>query len=314
MHELYSTRANPLIDPSLHVWGWEIAVYLFLGGLVAGIMIIGGYFMYRGRHTESICVCEQLPMLGLVLLSAGMIALFLDLEDKWHVWRFYLTFQIASPMSWGSWILLLVYPVLVLTLAIRPPRYLTQRFTALDRARNFLRGRSGLVRRIGMASMVLGAGLGIYTGILLSALGARPLWNSPLLGFIFLLSGLSSAAALVHLISRDPGESRMLARADNMFLTAESALILLFLIGLITTSRVHEEAAVLLLTGAFAPVFWVFVIALGIIIPLIIQSLAVAGKIRHVPASPVLVMAGGLALRFVIVAAGQASHWASTIH
>ena len=33
MLEIVSTRHNPLIDPSLHVWGWEIPVYLFLGGL-----------------------------------------------------------------------------------------------------------------------------------------------------------------------------------------------------------------------------------------------------------------------------------------
>ena len=33
MIELTTTRHNPLIDPSLHVWGWEIPVYLFLGGL-----------------------------------------------------------------------------------------------------------------------------------------------------------------------------------------------------------------------------------------------------------------------------------------
>ena len=38
--ETVTTRANAQIDPSLHVWGWEITVYLFLGGIVAGILVL----------------------------------------------------------------------------------------------------------------------------------------------------------------------------------------------------------------------------------------------------------------------------------
>ena len=38
--ELFVTaRSNALIDPSLHIWTWEVAMYLFLGGLTAGIMV-----------------------------------------------------------------------------------------------------------------------------------------------------------------------------------------------------------------------------------------------------------------------------------
>jgi hypothetical protein len=48
---------------------------------------------------------------------------------------------------------------------------------------------------------------------------------------------------------------------------------------------------------------------MGILLPLAVQSLAVTHRIRHTPLAPLLVMAGGLALRFVLVSAGQASHW-----
>ena len=38
--ELFVTaRSNALIDPSLHIWTWEVAMYLFLGGVTAGIMV-----------------------------------------------------------------------------------------------------------------------------------------------------------------------------------------------------------------------------------------------------------------------------------
>jgi formate-dependent nitrite reductase membrane component NrfD len=76
-----------------------------------------------------------------------------------------------------------------------------------------------------------------------------------------------------------------------------------------TSTEVHRRAAGLLLGGPYAAFFWVLVVGLGIIIPLVIQLLAVSHRIRHTPIAPLLVLAGGLLLRFVVVYAGQASHW-----
>lgn len=309
MNEIVSTRTNPMIDPAMHIWGWEIPVYLFLGGLVAGMMMISGYFLFRGRQKEMATSCLTLPLLSVVLLSLGMFALFLDLAHRWYFWRMYMTFQPASPMSWGSWILLLVYPALIANALIRPPAWLTGRLPVLIALSERIGSRSANVKFIGIANMLLGAMLGVYTGILLSAFGARPLWNSSILGLLFLTSGLSSAAAFVHLVAREEFEQKLLAKADNAFLTIEIVIIGMFLIGLLSSTAVHSEAAMLLLTGPYAPVFWVFVIGLGIIIPLIVQSLAVNHKVAHTPVAPILVVLGGLILRFVIVQAGQVSHW-----
>jgi formate-dependent nitrite reductase membrane component NrfD len=313
MRELVLTRTNPMVDPRLHIWGWEISLYLFLGGMVAGMMIISGYFLFKGRHKAMACSCLTLPPVAILLLSIGMLALFFDLEHRWYFWRMYVTFQPTSPMSWGSWILLLVYPALLANALIRIPAPVERRLPFLIRWSGAIHQRPGVVAAIGGANMTLGIALGIYTGILLSAFGARPLWNSAVLGLLFLTSGLSSAAAFVHMISRDKAESALLAKADNSFLTFELVLILLFLLGLVSSTRVHMEAAMLVLTGPYAPAFWVFVIGLGIVVPLFLQSLAVRHRIAHTPIAPILVVAGGLALRFVIVAAGQSSHWTRLI-
>jgi formate-dependent nitrite reductase membrane component NrfD len=310
MHEFTLTRHNVLVDPSLSVWGWEIPVYLFLGGFVAGMMIIVGYFLLRGRHRDDTCVCSVLPGLGLVLLSVGMFALFLDLEHKLYVWRLYLTFEASSPMSWGAWILLLVYPALALAWLAHPPSLVRDLWPSVHRTAEAIAGRAGAVRAIGLVLIMLGVALGIYTGILLSALGARPFWASALLGPLFLVSGLSSAAAFTHLVARHPDERELLARSDNVFLAIELAVISLFLFGLLSSSQAQLEAARLVLGGPFTAVFWVFVVGLGILIPLVIQSLAVTRRIAHTAVAPLLVMGGGLALRFVVVYAGQFSHWA----
>lgn len=308
MLELVTTRHNPMVDPSLHVWGWEIPVYLFLGGWVAGSMIIAGYFARRGRPPGTGGVSSVLPWLSLVLLSLGMGALFLDLEHKLYVWRMYLTFQPASPMSWGGWILILVYPVLLLgALASIPPDLLSGRPAIAGLA---ARLRNPVAAgRLGTITLVAGVALGIYTGILLSSLGARPLWSSAALGPLFLVSGLSTGAAFAHLVARDPDEQASLLRADNVFLLVELALIGLILIGLLTASAVHANAAQLLLGGPYTAVFWVLVVGLGILLPLTLQTLMASHRIPHTVIAPLLVIGGGLALRFVIVSAGQYSHW-----
>ena len=307
MLELTTTRHNHLIDPGVHVWGWEIPIYLFVGGLVAGMMVITGYLLLTGRFRGRDSVARSLPLISLIVLSAGMLALFLDLEHKLYFWRLYTTFQITSPMSWGAWILLLVYPALVAAMLIRPPSILglwdgivklSGRVAADDRS----------VRWIGTLNVVLGVMLGIYTGILLSAMGSRPLWNSALLGPLFLTSGLSGAAAFVHMIARDRSESDLLVRADNGLLVVELVIIGLFLIGMTSASEAHIRAAGLFLGGSYTSVSWVFVVGAGIIFPLVLQLLMVRHKIRHTVVAPLLVVAGGIALRFIIVYAGQASH------
>ena len=95
--ELFITRHNHLIDPFVHVWSWQIPVYLFLGGWVAGNMLLTGYFMLGGRHTRRSPLLSALPGLSLVLLSLGMLALFLDLEHKAYVWRLYTCLLYTSP-------------------------------------------------------------------------------------------------------------------------------------------------------------------------------------------------------------------------
>ena len=95
MLELTTTRHNPLIDPTLHVWGWEIPVYLFLGGMVAGMMVFAGMAMLRtakGEDTRNF-FSLQTPLLAFVLLNLGMLALLLDLAHPLYVWAIYITYS-----------------------------------------------------------------------------------------------------------------------------------------------------------------------------------------------------------------------------
>src|SRR6266542_1518902 len=108
--ETTTTRANPQIDPSLHTWAWEIVIYLFLGGIVAGILVLTTFLeLTRGDKPRSRAL-RGVPLVARALLSGGMLALWLDLAHRLWAWRFYAAWKLTSPMSWGAWILVLLYP------------------------------------------------------------------------------------------------------------------------------------------------------------------------------------------------------------
>ncbi|CAD5373908.1 Polysulfide reductase [Rubrivivax sp. A210] len=340
MLEITSSRHNPLIDPQLAIWSWEIPIYLFLGGAVAGMMVLGGVALLRAARGDDgrSFFSMHTPLLGFVLMNVGMLALLLDLAHRMQVWRIYTSFQPTSPMSWGSWVLILVYGVLLASALVRLPEtwpWLADRVPAVRRGSQALVDSPAALRALALANIGLGVGLGIYTGILLDTLVARPLWNSAILGPLFLFSGLSAGAAMVHLLAvlmlgrpastglvggalasllqpvaavrPERQQADALIRADILFLAIELLLIGLLVVNLHTSSASHAAAAGLIMSGAYALPFWGGVVGLGIVLPIAWQALELAHKLPHTVVPALLVMAGGYTLRWVMVGAGQAS-------
>ena len=307
MHELELSRHSPILDPVLHVWGWEVPVYLFLGGLAAGAMILVPLLSTRpGGPSRAL---SRLAFAAPILVSVGMLALFLDLEQKLHAWRFYLAFRWTSPMSWGAWILVLVYPVsLLLALALLEDQDAAALAARAGPLGGLLRGlRAVALSRITClrrASVAIGIGLGVYTGILLSALAARPLWGSAVLGPLFLASGLSAGAAFLLLFRLPEEERHWLVRADLLAMGVEASLLLLFALGHATGGSPGQAALALLTRGPYALAFWGLVVAGGLALPALLEALEHRVK-ASAAIAPAFVLAGGLALRWIIVAAGQ---------
>ena len=308
MHELDVARYSNLVDPRLHVWGWEIPVYLFLGGMAAGTLFLSGLLSLRaGPRSRAV---RALPFLAPLLLALGMGALFLDLSHKLHVWRFYLAFRWTSPMSWGAWILLIVFPVAILygsgTLSDEDVAALRARAPRLAKVILFRRDCAQKnQRRLRMAAMIAAVGLGGYTGVLLSSLGARALWGSALLGPLFLVSGISSGAALVMLLPVSPEERAHLGRADLHAMWLELGLLLFFLAGLATGGEASRAAAQLVLGGPYTAPFWALVVIAGLVVPATMELLERRLHLAVTAVAPALVLAGGFALRWILVAAGQ---------
>jgi D-alanyl-lipoteichoic acid acyltransferase DltB (MBOAT superfamily) len=71
---IVSGRMNPMVDPTLHIWHWQIPLYLFLG-LAAGVLFFAALFYQRKEKEYPTAV--KLPLLTLLLVRP--LALFIDL-------------------------------------------------------------------------------------------------------------------------------------------------------------------------------------------------------------------------------------------
>jgi formate-dependent nitrite reductase membrane component NrfD len=310
---LVSARSNPHIDPVISVWGWEISVYLFLGGLTAGIMLFSALMLLLKKDKEAPFAVNGLALLGPIVLSLGMTTLFLDLSHPLFVWRFYTTFEPTSPMSYGAWILILFYPVAifqVLSTLRNGYSFFASLVSGLPFVPAVLDWAERYRRLIAWLAIPIAVGLGIYTGILLSAFSARPFWNSGLLGPLFLVSGLSTGAALTALIARNHGEKRLFTLIDAGLIVVEMIFIALLLVNLATGAKPQIEAAAKLMGGSYTVAFWGVFVTLGLLLPLLLEYFEIRGSLRRLALlAPVLVLVGGYVLRVIAIDLGQETTW-----
>ncbi|MEA3446169.1 MAG: NrfD/PsrC family molybdoenzyme membrane anchor subunit [Bacteroidota bacterium] len=304
-----SGRENLNIDPVLHIWHWQIPIYLFLGGLAAGLLFFASLYTIQNKENEYKTAIKIAPFLAPFALVLGLFALFLDLKHKLFFWQLYTTIRIESPMSWGAWTLMAITPLSFIWAAI----YIKEIFPKWDWKFDILKQLNEWFtenrKAIAWANIILAIILGVYTGILLSAFNARPLWNTSLLGPLFLVSGLSTGAATIMWMSKNPLERKMFSKIDLILISVELFLIVHLFMGFLASSQVQIEAAQLFLGGEYTVSFWVFVVGMGLIIPAILEILELMGK--HIPVAipAILILMGGLAFRFIMVDAGQVTRY-----
>jgi formate-dependent nitrite reductase membrane component NrfD len=306
---IVSGRMNPLIDPHLGVWEWQIPSYLFLGGLAAGILFFAGLFTVWNKEEQYPTAVRKAPILVPFILALGLLFLFLDLKHKLYFWRLYTTIKLESPMSWGAWALMAITPLSIIWAALNIREFFPNWDWKFDWVKRLEAWFRKYKKEMAWAMMSLALILGVYTGILFSAFNARPLWNTSILGPLFLISGLSTGAASIVLLSKVKTERHMFARIDLGLIAVELFLIIHMFMGFNAGTQTKINAAGFFMGGAFTASFWVLVVGLGLVVPAVLEILEMRDKKVPYAAAPVLVLIGGLILRFILAHAGQMSHW-----
>jgi formate-dependent nitrite reductase membrane component NrfD len=310
-------------------WGFLIVNYLFLGGLSAGLCFVSALatFLYKIDEPSPY---TRIARLGAFLapwpVMIGCLLLIFDLGRWYHFYKLFLHVRLVSPMSIGSWLLVLFNLVaLVNCYAWLTESQRNALFSKLPRAFRFL-GRlnydiDSWRRRIAIAGLPISVGVGIYTGVLLGAVQSRPFWNTNLVAQLFLFSALSTgcAALILGLAGREQTvqELRLLYGLDICFMILEFFIVLPYLIHGQLSVQAVQDSLQLILGGPFTILFWVFFLGLGLLTPLVIElkellPVIVSNREFHynrllAASTAVLILGGGFLLRYVFVFAGQAS-------
>jgi protein NrfD len=308
--ELFASGRNiPNIDPYLNIWHWQIPIYLFLGGLAAGILVFASVFYLMGKEEKMPATVKIAPMLVPFALAIGLFMLFLDLKHKLYFWQLYTTIRLESPMGWGSWVLMIIMPISIMWSA----SYVNEIFPKWDWKYQFLKTiEAWLIKNrkfIAWPMAIYAVILGIYTGILLSAFNARPLWNTSILGPLFLVSGMSTGAATIILLSKSHKERKIMGRIDILLIIIELFFIIHLFMGFLAGSEVQINAANLFLGGKFTAPFFAFVVILGLILPAVLEIFELKGFKVPIVVPAVLILLGGLIFRFLMVEAGQITRY-----
>jgi len=151
-------------------------------------------------------------------------------------------------------------------------------------------------------------GVATYTGIILKNVKGVPFWNSLLLPVLFVICGVLGGFGLAVVIALNGGGINLAAAetGSRWLLIANALLIVIYLWRASRREAVGKQSVLQQISGESAPVFWIGVVLLGIVIPL---AIAASGLITHVPSSLLLTavtceIAGGLALRYCVLKAG----------
>ena len=321
-------------------WGLPVILYLFLAGVGAGAVTVSGSVLLRGADYDGgplFRLARYGALVGPVPVILGTILIIFEL-GRWD--RALNLFKVInlSPMSIGSWFLgVFICTSLLYAIAFLPsfiPQWgkLTKRMAPV-------------LQLLAWVNVPLGIGVAVYTGILLGAMPSRPLWNSPILALLFVVSALSAGVAIIILTRalfhrKDPSvkaERRLIRRreasvvrpgrryyetaymltsSDLLLIGFEMMVIFLFVMfAHLTIGNMKYAMAIILPGGEMAALFWIWVVLIGLVIPGVFELAYVFPKLIYhhefkAHKGPEIlislaVLVGAFMLRYVIVIAGQ---------
>ena len=70
---IISGRNIPNIDPYLEIWHWHIPLYLFLGGLAAGLLFFAALYHIMGKEKEMPTTVKWATFLAAPALIIGLL-------------------------------------------------------------------------------------------------------------------------------------------------------------------------------------------------------------------------------------------------
>ncbi|WP_045516372.1 NrfD/PsrC family molybdoenzyme membrane anchor subunit [Neobacillus niacini] len=290
------------------VWGTIIAAYLFLAGLSAGAFLTSSFVSRKYPNAVTMRVTGRL--ISPVLMGIGLLLLIVDAEAglKNPLRFIYLFTNFNSVMTIGTYFI---------SIFMMAAAYIALMELLKKKANK-------IVEYVGIVFAVATA---MYTGFLIGVIATVPLWNTAILPILFVVSALSTGIAGTILVSsffnkHEVHQVLSVKKIHLSLLATEAFLIFTMFLITSTSNEAAAESVSSLLSGEFSLLFWIGLIAVGLLLPIIVESLELLNsrKMEHseagiqvsaagthdiagtlVTESSVLV--GGFILRFLLLSA-----------
>lgn len=308
---------------TLH-WPWPIAIYLFLVGMSAGLVLIAVILKYntpdKGGTQDR--VAKFAAIAAPLAIMVGLLILVADLTHPFRFWKLLIHFNFTSIMSLGV-ILLVVYSGLLFVWIVPTYRELLQKWAdspgSLQGIKSLLKKIIALTvkleKPIDFTLVFLAVLAGCYTGFLLSALKTYPMLNNPALPVLFLVSGLSSgiAASMIAASVCRKGHAHdaamgLMHKIETPVVFGEMFVLFAFMMGLLLGRGQSVVAFHTALSGFWGMVFWIGVVGLGMLLPLVLGKISPTGvkeRAGFMISMAVCTLAGVFLLRLFVLYAGQ---------
>lgn len=295
-------------------WGWLIAIYLFLGGLGAGAFIVSAIVsLVTGERFKS--TVRFGAWVSAIAIAAGVLVLLIHSGKPFRALVMFNSFDnFSSWMAIGAWLLfgaILFNGLFALLWTDRVQNWLNGHMNWLYKARKPLRV------ILAVLGIFINLGVAIYTGILLSVLPFRPLWNTWWLPALFTVSALDTGIGIVTgyatLGERADGAKKLRVGLEAFIITviiAEGVVLYLYLSNMLKSGGEVVRSVELLTKGVLSIPFWGVVVGMGLAIPLIICLFQLSGLLKKKAAFVVPLIGltscliGGWTLRFLVLSAG----------
>ncbi|MBI2310934.1 MAG: polysulfide reductase NrfD [Betaproteobacteria bacterium] len=266
-------------------WHGVYALYFFLIGISAALYFFSALSFYREefkplRATSFYGAFALLAVAGLILVG--------DLSQPL---RFVNTlnpgyWNMSSPLVWGT-ILIVLYGLVSVWYFLKL-------------------GDEKAAKLPAVIGAVIALGLPIYTGFDLAVHQARPVWNTPLMPVLFVALSLVSGAAVASFLAK--GEARLLGALRQIMLWTTGATAVMVLSLLITTAyggSSDELTYMFMTSGTIGGIFVGLGILGGTAVPLVLLLLPFGKERAGLLLSSVLILVGGLSLRYSILMGPQ---------
>jgi polysulfide reductase chain C len=150
-------------------------------------------------------------------------------------------------------------------------------------------------------------GVAIYSGFVVGFVNGIKFWNSALMPILVVAAGLAGGSAVLLATAAyiSAGDFATVQTFARFMLVIYAVAIFIHLWVSTYAGTTAKDSAVALLKGNLAGLFWLVIVGIGIVIPLILEFTMGAGSSIALIVSAVLVLAGNLTLRYAILKAGR---------